>query len=70
MRLITYKDSSTMRINSREAKIVFNSPSQNTILNESTLNERWLQTFTTEANHGEGVFDIDLEAGHIENKDS
>ena len=59
-----------MKIDSREGKIVFNSPSQKSILTESVLNERWLQTFTTEANHGEGVFDIDLEAGHIENKDS
>lgn len=39
-------------------------------MTEEALNERWLQTFTTAANQGEGVFNIDLNLGQIENRDS
>lgn len=52
VRLIAYKDGSVLKINSREAKIVFNSPDDNQLLTEDALNKRWLQTFTTPANHG------------------
>ena len=36
---------------------------------ESSLNERWLQLFTTVENHKEGVYDIDLKEGSILTKD-
>ena len=58
-----------IRICGSSGKIVYLSPQQTNILTEEYLNERWLQLFTTKNNHTEGIFDIDLIDGIIENRD-
>lgn len=65
MRLLTFKDSSMLRIEGSSRKAIYLSPNINCVLTEQYLNERWLQLFTTTTNHGEGVFDIDLNLGSI-----
>lgn len=61
VRLICHKDSSIFKICETSKKIVYVSPTPNSLLTEEVLNERWLQAFSEQGSHGEGVFWVDLE---------
>ena len=73
VRLISYRDSSILKINTDSATIVYNSPDPAKVLTQEYLNERWLQAYTPPGHHQQmeaGIFDIDLNKGEIENKDA